>query len=55
MYAEDILELKNWHFGGLKAQLDVKKAGFRGILAKFVFLASATHPRPMIHGMETLA
>ena len=51
MYVGGVLELKKLVFRGLKGQFDVKKAHFRGLIAKIghymAILASRTHLWPI--------
>ena len=46
-YVGAILELRKLHFRGLKGQFDVKKANFRGLMAKIGYywhiMATRTH------------
>ena len=50
-YVGGILELRKLDFRGLKGQFDVKKANFRGLIAKIghymPILATRTHLRPI--------
>ena len=50
-YVGGVLELRKLDFRGLKGQFDVKKANFRGLIAKIghyrPILASKTHPWPI--------
>ena len=50
-YVGGVLEFKKLDFMGLKCQLDVKNANFRGLIAKIShfrpILASRTHLRPI--------
>ena len=50
-YVEGVLEFTKLDFSGLKGRFDVKKANFRGLIAKIghymAILASRTHPWPI--------
>ena len=50
-YVEGVLELRKLDFRGLKGQFDVKKANFRGLIAKIghyrPILATRTHLWPI--------
>ena len=50
-YVQGILELRKVYFKGLKSQFNVKKANFRGLIAKIgnyrPILTTRTHLRPI--------